>query len=159
MKKILVSACLLGEKVRYHGGHEKLSHPLLDLWQQEGRLVSICPEVAGGFPVPREPSEILGSGGGAEALNQNAKVIKKSGEDVTSLFIKGAELALQLAKKHDIQIALLKEDSPSCGSKQIYSGNFDSQKIPGQGVTAALLKQNDIRVFSEDEIEGVLALL
>ena len=105
MKKILISACLLGEKVRYHGGGEKLENPLINTWLKEGRLVPICPEVAGGFPVPRPPSEISGPDGGKGVLQNQASVIKESGVDVTDLFIKGARLALQLALDHKVQIA------------------------------------------------------
>ena len=47
--QVLVSACLLGERVRYHGGDAWIAHPILERWHAEGRLVAFCPEVAGGL--------------------------------------------------------------------------------------------------------------
>ena len=62
MEKILISACLLGERVKYHGGHALVENSTLDQWRKEERLVIICPEVSAGFPTPRRPSEIIGGG-------------------------------------------------------------------------------------------------
>jgi len=157
MEKILVSRCLLGHRVRYDGG---ASGPfdLLQHWLDEGRVVPLCPEVAGGLPTPRPAAEIPG-GHGARVLDGNAAVITTEGEDVSAQFLSGAYQALALAREHGIRIAVLKANSPSCGNLLTYDGTFSGVKVSGEGVTAALLKRNGVRVFSELELaEAALAL-
>lgn len=148
MMKILVSACLLGEKVRYDGGDSRQAG-LLETWQQEGRLIVICPEVAGGLPVPRPPAEIQPDG----------RIINIEHKDVSDAFERGAKKALELCQAYGIQIAILKEGSPSCGSSLINNGNFDRTKIPGKGITTRLLETNGIRVFSENQLDQVTVIL
>ncbi|WP_206486059.1 DUF523 domain-containing protein [Thalassotalea sp. G2M2-11] len=150
MEKILISACFLGQKVRYDGGHQLIEHPQLLHWQQQGRLISVCPEVCGGLAIPRLPAE----------RNQNdQRVYTKQGHDVTDAFERGARHALALCQQHDIKFALLKESSPSCGSQTIYDGSFSSRKIAGQGITAALLTTHKIQVFSEQTLEQLIELV
>lgn len=141
MQKILMSACLLGAKVRYDGGDCAQDHILIQKWITEGRIVTICPELAGGLPTPRPPAEIIGN-----------KVITNKGVDVTNEYHQGAKLALQLCQKHHIKFALLKSRSPSCGNSQIYDGTFSHTLTEGLGVTAALLIQNGIKVFNEFQL-------
>ncbi|WP_019029183.1 DUF523 domain-containing protein [Colwellia piezophila] len=144
--KILISGCFLGQRVRYNGEIKPLINELLTLWQQQGRLISICPEVISGLPVPRPAAEInLVSG----------KVITVDGSDVTEKFNQGAQQALKLCQQHNIEFALLKESSPSCGSTTIYDGTFSQQKISGAGVTTKLLRQHGIKVYSEDSITAL----
>ena len=147
MEKIFISACFMGEKVRYDGGHQALSHQMIKKWQTEKRLVSGCPECLGGLTVPRAPAEIQ---------SNNQKVITIQGVDVTNKFTKGAEKALELCIQYKIKFALLKESSPSCGSNTIYNGAFSNTKIVGQGVTAKLLTEHNIQVFSENTIESLI---
>jgi uncharacterized protein YbbK (DUF523 family) len=153
MEKILISKCLLGEKVNYLGRDAYCAHPILKKWASEGRLVSVCPEVQGGASVPRPAAAIIGTGGGEAVLNKLAYVKTEQGKDVTDIFLQGAEVALKIAKKHNIKIAILKARSPSCGSNEIYDGSFTHKKIPGAGVTTALLKKNGIKVFSEEQLD------
>lgn len=142
--KILISACFLGERVRYNGIVKPLVSKLLQQWQQQGRLFSICPEVISGLPVPRSPAEI----------NQITKqVITIDSVDVTKQFTYGAMQALLLCRLHNIKFALLKESSPSCGSNTIYDGKFNQKKISGEGVTTKLLREHGIKVFCENTIE------
>ena len=148
MDKILVSACLLGARVRHDGGHKRVDSEFLARWRDEGRLMPICPEEAGGLSTPRPAAE-----------RQGARVIANTGADVTAEFEKGAEAALALAAAHQCRYALLKEASPSCGSSLIHDGNFQGRKIAGEGVTAAVLRAAGIAVFSEKEIEALAALL
>ncbi|MBB6261380.1 uncharacterized protein YbbK (DUF523 family) [Paenochrobactrum gallinarii] len=152
-EKILISACLLGQPVRYNGKAKTLHHALLDQWQTEGRVVSVCPELKGGFSVPRLPAEIGAAQTGEAVLAGDAKVVALDGEDVTALFIKGAQIALDVAKANHCRFALLIDGSPSCGSAFIYDGSFGNQKHVGNGVTAALLRQNGIEVFADHQIE------
>ncbi|SEH02842.1 Uncharacterized conserved protein YbbK, DUF523 family [Nonomuraea solani] len=152
MEKILVSACLMGRKVRYDGGAKTSSDTLLAGWREEGRLVTFCPEVAGGLPVPRPAAEIEGGAGGAAVLSGAARVLATDGSDVTAEFLAGARAALDAARAHGVRLAVLKEGSPSCGVLAVYDGSFAGHRTPGQGVTTALLERHGIRVFSEDQV-------
>lgn len=148
--KILISRCFLGDNVRYNSEVLTFVHPLITLWQQQNRFVSICPEVSGGLSVPREPVE----------LQQNSnKLITKSGINVSAQFNLGAQQALKLCQQHNIRFALLKESSPSCGNTFIYDGSFTHNKILGQGVTSQLLAQHNINIFSEDQLTKLEELL
>jgi uncharacterized protein YbbK (DUF523 family) len=154
MNKILISSCLLGNPVRYDGKTKPLLSRLIQLWRNEGRLIEFCPEVAGGLSVPRDPAEIEGEGGGRSVLTGSAKVIDRTGKNVSTQFIAGANMALDLCQKYHIRIAILTDGSPSCGSTQIYNGKFSKEKIPGVGVTTALLQQYGIHVFNPDNLDA-----
>jgi uncharacterized protein YbbK (DUF523 family) len=150
--RVLVSACLLGEKVRYNGADAASGSRILAGWQQEDRVVPFCPEVAGGLGVPRPAAEIRG-GDGAAVLDGTGHVATRSGDDVTDAFLRGAELASEQAAARGARLAVLKDGSPSCGSDSIHDGSFSGRRRPGPGVTAALLERRGIRVFSELHIE------
>jgi uncharacterized protein YbbK (DUF523 family) len=145
---ILVSSCLAGLEVRYNGTHS-LDNKIRKLIE-ENKAISICPELLGGFSTPREPAEIIG-GNGEDVLDGKAKVIEKTGRDVTELYIKGAYATLKKAIEVGATIVVLKEYSPSCGSSMIYNGEFKGKKIIGNGVTTALLKRNGLQVISEKQ--------
>lgn len=157
--KILISACLLGHAVRYDGKGKPLAHPAIERWREEGRLVTICPEMAGGMAVPRPPAEIENGASGLDVLEGRARVIEITGGDVTSQFIDGAQKALAFAKDHGCAYALLIDGSPSCGSMAIYDGSFSGRKQAGNGVTAALLAQAGIAVFSPANIDELDRLI
>lgn len=147
-KKYLISACLVGENVRYDAQnclHDKLKQ-LLDNQQ----AVVICPEVSGGLSTPRPAAEIVGGDGYTVLLGQ-AKVQDANGDDVSSAFIQGAEKTLKLAQQYQVTHIVLKANSPSCGSSMIYDGSFSGQKVQGKGVTTALLEQHGFVVLTEDE--------
>ena len=158
MGKILISACLAGDLVRYDGKRVPLTNILLSKWNQKGMLINVCPEVSGGLKIPRLEAQIV-NGTGQDVLEGKAKVVDIEGHDVTLFFIRGAQYALRQVEKHKIEIAILKEKSPSCGVHHIYDGNFDSTLIPGVGVTTAILKQRGINVFSENELDRARMLL
>nr|WP_318024166.1 DUF523 domain-containing protein [Ghiorsea bivora] len=148
-----MSACLLGEAVRYDGGDcahhlNKKSAMLLQQWQQEGLLLPLCPEVLGGLPVPRPAAEIVGD-----------KVVTQAGEDVSQAFCIGAEKALALCQQYQIQYAILKQGSPSCGNSLVNDGTFSKTKVRGQGITARLLTAHQIQVFNEIELSQLQVLL
>lgn len=145
MKKqpILVSACLLGVCCRYDGA-SKPNESVTKL-REKFILIPICPEVDGGLPTPRTPSEEVGD-----------RVMMSDGTDVTANFRLGAEVALDRARSFDCKAAVLKARSPSCGSDSIYDGTFSGTLTNGDGVAAALLKKNGIDVYTEDEIEDLL---
>lgn len=150
---ILVSSCLAGLPVRYNGTH-RLDDKIKKL-VEENKAIPVCPELLGGLSTPREPAEIIG-GDGDDVLNGKAKVITKSGKDVTELYINGAYATLKKAQKVQATIIVLKEYSPSCGSAIIYNGEFQGEKIVGNGVTAALLKRNGLQVISEEKLGDML---
>jgi uncharacterized protein YbbK (DUF523 family) len=158
VERILVSSCLVGRPVRYDGAAKPLDADLFERWRREGRLVPFCPEVSGGLAVPRPPAEIV-DGDGKAVLDGTARIRATTGEDVTAEFLHGARQALAAARRSGARIALLKEGSPSCGSHRIYDGTFTGTRIPGEGVTAALLEREGIQVFSENELPAVNDLL
>lgn len=158
MKKVLISACLLGDKVRYDGNSLFVSSNIVQKWLDESRVISICPEVSAGMSIPRAPSEIEG-GSGSDVLSGKVFVIENTGIDVTEAFIHGANNTLSLCRENNINIAVLADFSPSCGSSAIYSGDFSGTKVNGRGVTAALLAANGIKVFSQHQLTQANAWL
>jgi uncharacterized protein YbbK (DUF523 family) len=156
--RVLVSSCLLGAEVRYHGGSARIASEILERWQREGRIVPVCPEVAGGLGTPRPPAEIV-NGTGALVLAGSAAVRTNTGVDVTDAFRRGASHALRLAAENGIRIAVLKSASPSCGIGAISDGTFTGTKMSGDGVTAAALRDAGVQVFSEMELREADAAL
>lgn len=152
MEKVLISACLLGERVRHDGRDATEAHHLLRSWRSEGRLIALCPEVAGGLPVPRPAAEIF-NGDSAVVLAGMNRVLDEHGHDVTAAFVRGAEAALQIVQAQRIRVAILKDGSPSCGSSRVYDGTFAGVRITGSGITAALLERHGVRVFTETRVE------
>lgn len=134
----VISACLCGVCCRYDGKTKCI--PEIRKIYDEGRAVLVCPEVMGGMPTPRKPSEIQGD-----------RVVNSEGEDTTEFFRKGAVAVLEICLRHNIRKAILKQRSPSCGSKQVYDGSFSGRIVDGAGITASLLKENGIEVFGEDD--------
>lgn len=143
MEKLLISRCFLGELTTYNEKHHLLVQ--LKALEEKYTLISVCPEVDGGLPTPRLPSERI-----------NNLVLMNNGTDVTKEYHLGAQIALDICKKEGITKALLKAKSPSCGSGKIYDGTFSKTLIEGDGVTSELLKANGIRVYNEMEIDELL---
>jgi len=135
----ICSACLLGIECRYDG-KEKENRKIINLSRKE-ILIPVCPEQLGGLSTPRVPAEQKGR-----------KVFTKSGKDVSENFKKGAEQILKITKLYGIKEAILKQRSPSCGYGQIPDGTFSGKIVKGDGVTAALLKKNGIKVISEEDL-------
>lgn len=142
-ERILISACLVGDNCRYDGKNS-LSHKISALLEKY-ELVPFCPECEGGLKTPRAPSERIGD-----------KVITKDGRNVTKQYEKGAELAWNICFYLKIKVAILKENSPSCGVHKIHDGSFSNKLIDGVGTTTELLKEKGINVISEDEIDTLL---
>ncbi len=138
MKRVLISACLLGLKCRYDG-LSKENKDIINMIDQF-EFIPVCPEVFGGLPTPRVPSEIKGE-----------RVINKDGLDVTSNYLRGAEETLRLCKVFNVDTVVLKAKSPSCGKGLIYDGSFSGNLVSGNGITTQLLIDNGIKVFNEDE--------
>jgi uncharacterized protein YbbK (DUF523 family) len=135
----LCSACLLGINCRYDGGNNR-NEKLIKLAKAE-IIIPICPEQLGGLSTPRPPAEKVGN-----------SVLTNAGKDVSEAFQKGAEETLKIAKFYGVKEAILKQRSPSCGNGQIYDGTFSGIVITGDGMTAKLLKENNINVISEEDL-------
>lgn len=144
---VLISACLLGVNCKYNGKNNEVENLIEQM--ENVTLIPVCPEQLGGLTTPRPPAE----------LNGEASVFNNEGIDVTGQFIFGAEETLKIAKLYHCEYAILKERSPSCGSNQIYDGSFQGKVKEGEGVTAALLKQNSITVYSEENFEELIKIL
>ena len=137
--KIMVSACLMGENVKYNGGNN-YSKALLAFVRGHD-LVPVCPEVLGGLPVPREPAEIV-----------NGTVMDRTGISVDSAFRHGAAAVLKIAEEEKPDLIVLQSRSPSCGVHEIYDGTFSGRKIPGAGITARLLLEHGFRVMDVKDL-------
>ncbi|MBQ3568891.1 MAG: DUF523 domain-containing protein [Anaerotignum sp.] len=135
--KIAVSACLLGHDCKYNGGNNR-SQKVLDYIEGHD-VIPVCPEVAGGLPVPRVPVELEGG-----------KAINRDGEDVTAFFQRGVEE--EMKKMQDIDLAILQPRSPSCGCKQIYDGSFTKTLINGKGMFAQALADAGIPMMDGDDV-------
>ncbi|ELL5525043.1 TPA: DUF523 domain-containing protein [Staphylococcus aureus] len=144
---ILISSCLIGDNVRYDGGNQ-LNVRLKKLIDS-GKAIHACPELLGGLLIPREPAEIIG-GDGFDVWNDAAKVVTISNKDVTDDYKHGAIVTLKILKKYQCDTVILKVNSPSCGSQEIYDGNFTGNKKKGVGVATALLINEGIKVYDEN---------
>ena len=145
---VLISACLLGMACRYDGKIK--TYEAIDTLMEEAQItfIPVCPEQAGGLATPRVAAE-----------RSDKLVITADGKDVTAQYEHGAAEALRLAVRYQCAYAVLKERSPSCGSKRIYDGTFTRTLRDGTGVTAALLTANGITVFDETETAKLLHTL
>ena len=148
-EKILVSACLAGVNCTFRGTNN-INDKIKRLADTSG-TIALCPEVFGGLGVPRENIELVG-GDGNDLLDNKARAITQSGRDVTASLIRGANKVLAITKRYDVRKAILKSNSPTCGSGHIYDGTFSKKLKSGDGVLAALLKRNGIKVSKENEV-------
>ena len=142
--KVLISACLLGDNVKYSGGNNLTPELVTLLEKYNVKIVKVCPECFAGLPIPRVPSEI-----------REDKVFSKDDRDITEEFLSGAEKTYQIAKRKRVDFAILKERSPSCGNSFIYDGSFSGKVIQGQGLTARKLNEENIIVFYEENLEEI----
>ena len=143
MEKILISACLVGDKTRYDGKGKR--SPYIEELLEHFELIPFCPEMEGGLKCPRERSEI-----------KNDVVTTESGRDVTHQFELGAEKAYNICLYLGIRYAILTDYSPSCGSTQIYDGTFRNRLVNGEGVTARYLKAKGIKIIPDTKIAEFL---
>ena len=142
-EKLLVSACLLGENCKYNGGHNYT--PTAEALRERFEVIPVCPEQLGGLSTPRVPSERAGD-----------RVLTRDGRDVTEAFRQGAEKTLSIAQAEGAVRAVLQVRSPSCGCGTIYDGTFSGTLVSGKGVTAQLLEQNGVKIYSSTQINELL---
>lgn len=145
LPNILISACLTGKNCKYNGGNNALPEDQLEQLRQRYHLIPVCPEQMGGLPTPRPPAELCGE-----------KVLNREGEDVTDSFRNGAAMTLALAEEVQAGQAILKSRSPSCGKGPVYDGTFRGVLTEGSGVTASILRDHGIRIWTEQEIGKLL---
>lgn len=141
--RYLISACLCGHNCRYDSGSFDL--PDLRRLADDGVALPFCPECAGGLPTPRTPCEIV------RLSDDERRVISRAGTDCTAAYQSGAQQALTMCKAHNLVGAILKDGSPSCGVNRIYDGTHTGHCIAGQGITATLLAQNGIALYTEED--------
>ena len=140
----IVSACLLGQNCKYNGGNNR-SDEVVEFCRTH-RYVTVCPESAGKLPTPRPPAERVG-----------ASILTKEGKDVTDAFVRGADISLKSCMEmarisgEEIEGAILKANSPSCGVGQIYDGTFSGTLTEGDGVFAGMLKRLGVEIITEKE--------
>ena len=135
---ILVSECLAGVNCRMDGGNKLV--PEIKKLVEEGKAIPVCPEVLGGLPTPRDPSE-----------QRDGHVFSKSGKDVTAEFKRGAEEAMRICRENSCTCAILKAKSPSCGYRVIHNGQFDGGLVEGNGVFTQMLLDAGIPVMAETD--------
>jgi len=146
---LLVSACLAGINCTFRGKNN-LNEKIKRL-SEDGKCMALCPEVLGLLGIPREHIELSG-GDGNDILDGKAKAIDLNGMDVTKALVAGSYKVLEAAKRYDVKEAILKSNSPTCGVGRIYDGTFSNTIKAGDGVLAALLKRNGIKVMTEKEV-------
>ena len=140
----IVSACLLGQNCKYNGGNN-LNEEVVEFCKNH-KYITVCPESAGRLPAPRPPAEKTG-----------CRIVDKDGKDVTDAFLRGADISLKSCMEmarisgEEIEGAILKANSPSCGVGQIYDGTFSGTLTEGNGVFAGMLKRLGIEIITEKE--------
>ncbi len=144
----LISACLCGINCKYNG--ENNLNPYYWELLRQGDFIPVCPEQLGGLPTPRSACEVV-DGTGDDVINGQAQIMTSDGRDLTDLFLKGAQETLNIAIQNGVDGAILQSRSPSCGHGKIYDGSFTGNLIDGDGVTAALLKKNGIKIWNDQD--------
>ena len=142
--KLLISECLCGVPCRYDGKGNYIDK--IEVLKEYYELVPVCPEVLGGLSTPRDPAE-----------RQGNRICTANGTDVTDEFLRGAQLTVDIALKHGCKEALMKAKSPSCGYKRIYDGTFSRSLTDGHGCTIEALLEKNLSIYTEDDIELLLA--
>lgn len=139
--KIVCSRCLLGVNCKYNGGNNdsRKLHDFIEKNQCE--VIDVCPEVMGGLPTPRTPSEIC-----------NGSVINRNHENVDRQFHDGAEIAMDIVRKENPDLVILQSRSPSCGLKEVYDGTFTGHKVKGAGVFAQMVKEEGFKATDIEDL-------
>ena len=140
MSKIIVSACLLGENCKYSGGNNY--DPKVLRFVQGREVIPVCPEVLAGLGIPRIPIEI-----------RNGKVIRRDGVVVDAAIREAVAKILDQIRDEDIECAILKARSPTCGVHQVYDGTFSGKLVDGAGVLAQALLEAGYTIMDNEDLE------
>ena len=140
-----VSACLLGEQVRYDGGHKRNAF-LLEELARHVRVVPVCPEVGIGLGVPREPIRLVRRGG-------EERLMGASGADHTDAMRAWVVATAADLRKRDLSGFVLKKGSPSCGLERVKVWDEGSERPSpeGQGMFARVLAETLPGLALEEE--------
>lgn len=145
---VLVSACLLGINCRYDGRSNLNQQVIAYLSAHNLQAIPVCPEQLAGLPTPR-PKVWFTKGDGQSYLQKQAQMHNEFGQNVGPTFRHGAQETLKIARLCGCSTAIMKERSPSCGSRQIHR---NQERVSGTGLASALLQQSGIIIISEEEI-------
>jgi uncharacterized protein YbgA (DUF1722 family)/uncharacterized protein YbbK (DUF523 family) len=140
-----VSTCLLGEKVRYDGGH-KLDHFLTDTLGQYVDYFPVCPEVECGFSIPREPFRLVGD-------PKNPRLVTtRTNQDHTERMAQWAWQRIEELEKEGLCGYIFKSGSPSSGMERVkvYDSNGVPRKV-GVGIFARVFMEHFPLLPVEDE--------
>ena len=140
MSKIIVSACLLGENCKYSGGNN--FDPRVAEFVNGREVIPVCPEVLAGLGIPRITIEI-----------KDGVVTRRDGVVVDHAIREAVAQILAQLKDEDIECAILKARSPTCGVHQIYDGTFSGTLTDGAGVLAQALKEAGYTVLDNEDLE------
>jgi uncharacterized protein YbbK (DUF523 family)/uncharacterized protein YbgA (DUF1722 family) len=130
--RIGVSTCLLGEQVRFDGGHKRDPF-LVDTFGRYVEWVPVCPEVEAGFGVPRESMHLR------QVDAQVRLVTTKTGIDHTDAMQRYASRRVAALAAHDLCGYVLKKNSPSCGMERVKIYRRSGPVGSGRGLFAAAL--------------------
>lgn len=147
-KTALVSCCLLGLATRYDGT-DNFDRAVINYLQQQNLVpIPVCPEQLAGLPTPRLKCW-FSCGDGETVLSGTGSIRDENHQDMTAAFLRGAHAAAEIAGLSGCQLAILKQRSPSCGSRQVYR---NGELVDGSGVTAAKLREMGLKIISEEDL-------
>ena len=128
-----VSSCLLGEEVRYDGGHKRNAF-LIDELGRHLRFVPVCPEVGIGLGTPREPIRLVRG-------REGTRLLGRSGADHTTAMRSFAAATVEELRRRDLSGYVLKKGSPSCGLERVKVWNDEGTAATpdGRGLFAQAL--------------------
>ena len=143
--KLGISTCLLGETVRYDGGH-KLDRFLTDTLGQYVEYVPVCPEVECGLPIPRESMHLEGDPESPSLVTSRTK------QDVTDRMVRWAEKRVVEIEEEDLCGFIFKSDSPSSGMERVRVYNEKGMPVKkGIGMFAKIFMEHFPLLPVEDE--------
>jgi uncharacterized protein YbbK (DUF523 family) len=137
--KIVVSACLLGRNCKYNGGNN-LNERVIEYVRGKD-VIEVCPEVLAGLGTPRIPIEIV-----------DGVIMSRDGRCVDGALREAIAKILDELRGEEIECAILKSRSPTCGVKQVYDGTFSGVLVDGMGALAEALANAGYKVIDCEDI-------
>ena len=139
IKKIVISAYLLGKNCKYNGGNNYNAAVAEYVIGKD--ILPICPEMMAGMGCPRTPIEIV-----------DGVLMDRNGNNVDAAMREAVEKAMEMIRKEDIQCAVLQSRSPTCGVNQIYDGSFSGKLVSGSGILAQALKNAGYQTIDAEDL-------
>ena len=156
--RIGVSACLLGEPVRFDAGHKRDPF-LVEVFGRHVEWVPVCPEVEAGFGTPRDPMRLFLAEPQARARGEHfgpgslRLIVTRSGDDVSDRLTRYAKRKVEQLPRERLSGFVLKKDSPSCGMERVKV--YTSHGMPeraGRGLFAEALMARYPTLPVEEEV-------